>query len=290
MKIRFLLPALLLPFVPLASAEESPVVPLRIHFVEPLKKLAAAIGPKLTEQGIKVKISGVGGASEAFAALGLDLSDIAVTPRPMTGEERAAFPEKPFTEFEMGKQALVLIVPEILWQNGIQTLSREQAAGIYEGKITNWNQLGGPNRSVKFFNPAPGKGVWESFVAWLYGDPMKAAAGHFDTVDSDENASLTVQFNSGALSVVHLRWANRKDVYPLAIKDDSGGIVEPSLENIASGKYPLCRSIFITLAGKPLGDRRRVIEWLNGPEGRELLEKNDIIPASAFSRKAGSGK
>ena len=246
--------------------------------------------PKLIEGGIKVKLTAGGVSADAFAALGGETADLVLTLRPMSGEERATYPEKAFHEFEIGKQAIALIVPEILWNNGIRALTREQTAGIYEKQLTNWNQLGGPNRTINFFNPARGQGVWEMFASWLYGDAAKAAAGHFDSVENSENAAAAVQFNSGGLSVAYVRWANEKDVFALPIKDDSGALCKPSLEDVASGKYPLCRSVYLALAGKPLGKRREVIDFFTGPGGRETLLHNDIIPAADLAGKAGSAK
>jgi phosphate transport system substrate-binding protein len=280
--------SVLLAWAPSAGADDA--TPLKIQCVAALKGFLSDAAPKLVDDGIKLKPAAGGVSADAFASLGSEMADVVLTLRAMSGEERASYPEKTFHEFELGKQVVVLIVPDILWNNGIRSMTREQAAGIYEKQFTNWNQLGGPNRSVNFFNPARGQGVWEMFASWVYGDPAKAAAGHFESVENGENASAAVQFNSGGLSAAYLRWANGKDVFALPIKDDSGALCEPSLENIASGKYPLCRSIYLTVAGKPLGNRRRVIDFFTGPDVREILLHNDIIPASALAGKSASAK
>jgi len=288
-QIRLVL-SVLLSCAGLAKADDPLPAPLRIQCVAALKSLLSDAAPKLVEDGIKLKLVAGGASSDAFAALGGNRTDLALTLRPMSGEERAAYPEKTFQEFELGKQAVALIIPEILWNNGIRTLTREQAEGIYERQFTNWSQLGGPNRSIQFLNPALGEGVWEMFAAWLYGDPAKAAAAHFQSVENSETAAAAVQFNSGGLSVVYIRWANQKDVFALPIKDDSGALIEPSFENIASGKYPLSRSIYLAVAGKPLGNRRRVIDFFTGKGGREILLHHDVIPTADLAGKGGSAK
>jgi phosphate transport system substrate-binding protein len=275
----------------LARADTPAPAPLKIQCVAPLKSLLSDAASKLVEDGIKLKLVAGGGSSDAFMALGANMADLVLTLRPISGEERAAYPEKAFLEFEIGRQAVALIIPEILWNNKIKALTREQTEGIYEKQYTNWNQLGGPNRSIQFFSPPPGEGVWEMFAAWLYGDPAKAAAAHFPPVENSEKAAAAVQFNSGGLSVAYVRWANQKDVFALPIKDDSGALIEPSFENIASGKYPLSRSIYLAVAGKPLGNRRRVIDFFTGPASREILLHHDIIPAADIAPQSrGSTK
>jgi phosphate transport system substrate-binding protein len=273
-----------------AKPDDSLPAPLKIQAVAALKSLVSDSASKLIGEDMRIKPVAGGGSSDAYAALGEGTADFVLTLRPMTGEERANYPEKDFREFEIGKQAVALIIPEFLWSNGVKFLTREQVAAIYERRLTNWKELGGPNRSIEFLNPVVGQGVWEMFATWLYGDPARAAAGHFATVENSENAAAAVQFNSGGLSAAYIRWANQKDVFALPIKDESGALLEPSPENIASGKYPLSRSIYLAEAGKPLGDRRRVIDFFTGQAGRETLIRNDIIPASDVAGKGSSAK
>lgn len=277
--------------VPSSAKADAPKGPLlKIQCVAALKGLVSDAAPKLTEDGSKLKPVAGGGSLDAYAALGAGTADVVLALRPMSGEERAAYPEKEFHDFELGKQAIALIVPEILWNRGIRALTRDQITGIYERRFTNWDELGGPRRSIEFLNPEPGLGVWEMFASWLYGDPSRAAAGRFQSVANSEAAAAAVQYNSGGLSLAYLRWANQKDVFALPIKDDSGALVEPSLENIASGKYPLSRSIYLAISGKPLGKRRQVIDLLTGRAGREMLLRNDIIPVEDLPGKGASTK
>jgi phosphate transport system substrate-binding protein len=289
-KFRPILLALLFFFRAAPGKADDEPAPVKIQSVTALKSLLSDAAGKLKEEGIPTKPKAGGASADLFAQLGEGEIDLALTLRSITPEERANYPEKEFREYELGKQAIVLIIPEILWTNGIKALTREQVQGIYEGRFTNWNQLGGPNRSIKFFNPVRGQSVWEMFAAWLYSDEAKAAPGHFETVENGENAAATVQFNSGALSVAYIRWANQKDVFAVPIKEDNGAVVAPTLENIASGKYPLSRTIYLAETGKPLGDRRSVIDYFTGPEGRKILLRNDIIPTTMLAGKSVSAK
>jgi phosphate transport system substrate-binding protein len=273
-----------------AKADASHVPLLKIQCVAALKGLVSDAAPKLTEDGTKLKPAAGGGSADAYSALGTGTADFVLTLRPMSGEERAAYPEKEFHEFELGKQAVALIIPEFLWERGIRSLTRDQIVGIFERRFTNWDELGGPRRSIEFLNPEPGLGVWEMFASWLYGDPSRAAAGRFQSVANSEIAAAAVQFNSGGISLAYLRWANQKDVFALPIKDDSGALIAPNLENIASGKYPLTRSIYLATAGRAFGKRRQVIDLFTGRDMREILLRNDIIPDADLAGKGGSTK
>ncbi len=67
-----------------------------------------------------------------------------------------------------------MIVAKDVWDGGVKALSKEQIRDIYEGRITNWKDAGGKDQRIVFFNKEPGRGTWEVFAHWVYGDPKKA--------------------------------------------------------------------------------------------------------------------
>ena len=48
--------------------------------------------------------------------------------------------------------------------------------------------------------------------------------------------------------------------------------VEPTVENIRSGKYPFVAESYLVTAGEPEGDTARLASFLSSPEGRALVE------------------
>jgi ABC-type phosphate transport system substrate-binding protein len=47
---------------------------------------------------------------------------------------------------------------------------------------------------------------------------------------------------------------------------------------VASGKYPLVRGAYVVVGDRPVGDKKKVIDFLLGPEGQEIVGKSDLIP------------
>ena len=162
-----------------ASAEEAAPVTLRVQAVESLKKLPTSAAPKLAEQGIKLKVAEGGGTADAVFALGTEAADVALTVRSITGEEVASFPDKAFEEIEIGKQVVALLASDILWQSGVRSLTRENARRIYESKLTNWSELGGPAATIKFFNPVRGPGRLGNLRHMALRRPGESGAGAF---------------------------------------------------------------------------------------------------------------
>jgi len=242
-------------------------------------------GPALKEKGIEVKITVESGSGNAAVALGYDVADIAMMLRPLNTTERASFPDKRFVEERIGSQAIALIVPRDVWEGGVRSISRNQMIGIYEGSIKSWKELGGEDKPIKFFNSERGRGLWEFFAQWAYGDQRKAPLGDdFETVIGGEDARNTVEFNAGSCAFAPPRWADGRGVFALAIKDESGAEIEPTAANIVSLRYPLARPVLLVFSEKPVGSRKRVLEYMLSEAGQALLTKTELVPLDEVGR------
>jgi phosphate transport system substrate-binding protein len=60
---------------------------------------------------------------------------------------------------------------------------------------------------------------------------------------------------------------------------------EPSLENVASGNYPLARSLLMYTLGQPEGEVKEYIDWILSPAGQEIVEKSGYIPVQSGQKK-----
>jgi phosphate transport system substrate-binding protein len=238
----------------------------------------AALLPAMREAGVEARISGEASSAQAVQMIATNQADAAFTIRPMTGEDRSAAPEKPFAEVQIATQATALIVARDVWEGGVRALSKEQVRQIYEGEVTNWKQVGGADRAIKFFNHQHGQGVWEQFVQWIYGEIRRAPLGKFASVVSGEDARNAVEFNGGSMSVAPPRWADGKEVFALALQTAPGTAIEPTPARLLDRTYPLARPVLVVFADKPTGMRQRLVDFLLGQKCKELLVKNGLIP------------
>jgi phosphate transport system substrate-binding protein len=106
----------------------------------------------------------------------------------------------------------------------------------------------------------------------------------WQVVADGADAQTTLQFASGAISVAGLRWADRKDVFPLALIDESGKPIEPTLENVASGVYPMTRPVLMVLANDPAAQRKKFMEFVLSEKGQSLVAAHDFVAQSALKR------
>lgn len=238
----------------------------------------------LEEKGLEIVVSADVGTDGGVAALAEHQVQVALCSRYPTGEERALAPDVVFNEIPIGRQAIALVVSRDVWQGGVHAISRAQMRDLYEGRVTNWKQLGGPDLKIHFFNREERRGAWEVFAKWLYGETRKAVGVSFDVVNTDEEAKEAVGSGAGAISQLALPLADRKSVFALSIRDDDGKIIEPTLAAIAEKKYPMTSPLLLIVDNLPTGAVKVFVDFLIGPQGREIMRKQGYIPIADIEK------
>lgn len=229
------------------------------------------------EKKMDIQVDTQGGSAGGISMLGDGQVQIGMVSKRVSDTDRAKFPKVNFKEIQIGEDAVAMIVPRDVWEGGVQAVTKAQLKGIYEGRVTNWKEVGGPNRRIAFFNKEPGRGTWEAFAHWLYGDAKKAPPVSFPEVGSNEETRNKVGSTRGALSQLSSSWADGKRVFALGIKGDDGKVVEPTPENIAAQKYPMSRPLFLLTNGEPAGDARTFVGFLLSPSGQALVKKHGYL-------------
>lgn len=243
--------------------------------VNPVVVEAAAL---LTEElGMTIRIDTLGGSSGGIAALGDGRADVAMSSRPLQPSDLDKYPATRFQPLRIGLDALALVVSRDVWEGGIRALSKDEVRRIYEGKLTTWRQLGGPDRRIVFFNKEPGRGTWEVFASWLYGDSESAPLVSLPEVGSNEEARSKVASTRGAISQLSAAWADGETTFALAIRDDDGHPVVPSVENVQRHAYPLSRTLLLITNGRPGGEVRVLLDFLRSRRGQRIVVRHGYL-------------
>ena len=59
---------------------------------------------------------------------------------------------------------------------------------------------------------------------------------------------------------------------------EGGEVIEPTLANIHSGKFPLARNLNFVIAGEPRGLVREFLDFLYSSEGRSIVKASGYVP------------
>jgi phosphate transport system substrate-binding protein len=242
---------------------------VNLPVAEAAEELRAAIG-------MRIQVDTQGGSSGGIAMLGEGLAQIGMSSKHLSDADRARFSTVNFREIHIGEDAVAMIVSRDVWEGGVRALSREQLAGIYEGRVTNWKQVGGLDRRIAFFNKEPGRGTWEVFAQWVYGGAKQAPLVSFPEVGGNEEARNKVATTRGALSQLSASWADGQRVFALGLKVGDE-IVEPTPANIATRKYPMSRPLLLLTNDEPTGNARVFVDFVLGKRGQELVRKHGYL-------------
>lgn len=243
-------------------------------------QILKAAEPLIKEElGVELRVNSEGGSTVGFMAVGAGVAQLAMMTRQIEPPDRALFPASSFDEAQIGWQVLVPAVARDVWESGIRALTRDQIRGIYEGDIRNWNQIGGADQPIKFYNPKRGRGVWELFAKWLYTDLNRAPLGEkFESVVLYTDARDAVFTNLGSISVMPPDLADGKTVFALGIKEPDGKITQPTPELLQAKKYPLSCPLMIVSGRRIAGDSRHLINFLLAPRGQAIVKSLSFAP------------
>lgn len=237
------------------------------------------------ENKMDIQVDTQGGSSGGISMLGEGLVQIGMVSKHVNEEDRSKFPKCAYREIQVGEDAVALIVSKDVWEGGVHSLTKTQIKSIYESEVKNWKEVGGADKRIAFFNKEPGRGTWEVFANWLYGDHKKAPQVSFPEVGGNEETRNKVASTRGALSQLSSSWADGKTVFALSIKDDNGVVIDPSIDNIATHKYPLSRPLALITNGQPSGVAKTFVDFMLGDRGQALMQKHGYLALAQLKVK-----
>jgi phosphate transport system substrate-binding protein len=213
--------------------------------------------------GVKVAVQG-GGSSVGIEQAAKGTVDIGSSSRELKPEEK----KLGLQEIMFARDGIAVIVHP---SNKVESLTLEQIRDIFAGRITNWKDVGGEDGKIVVINREAGsgtRGAFEEIV--MEGEELVKSIEQTSTgavraaVASDPNAI-------GYVSLTGLS----SDVKPLKVNG-----VSPTHQNIKDGKYPIARPFLYLVKGEPSGPVKAYLDFVKSEKGREILEKEGVIPVS----------
>lgn len=160
--------------------------------------------------------------------------------------------------------------------NPIKQLTVEQVRNIYMGKITNWKEVGGPNKKIVSISRDTNSGTYETFHK-LVMKKQKIAEG-CEYAGSNGAVRSRVQSTPNAIGYAGLGFVD-KTVKALSING-----IYPTRKTVSSGKYPIARPLFMFTDGYPkMGSHVYQFVTLHlTKQGQEIVERIGFVPVTAY--------
>lgn len=222
-----------------------------------------------------------GGSGTGLSSLISGTCDIAMSSRNIKDKEIALAQKKGIypEEIKVALDGLAVVVNP---KNNVDKLTIEQLAGIFSGKIRNWNELGGPDEKIVILSREVNSGTHVYFKEHVLrmGDPggrEEFAPGAL-MLSSSQAIADEVAGNPAAIGYYGMGYISAKQ-RPVAIASDgSSQYVAPAIDNVLSGTYPISRPLFIYTNGEPKGLVKKFIDFALSAEGQKIVLITDFVP------------
>jgi len=259
------------------GAEAGSAATLRISGSTTVNPVAADAAEALRSDKLRITVDSQGGSAGGIAQLGAGEVDIAMSSKPITDSDRTMFPGVDFVATEIGKDAVGVVVRREVVNGGLKSLTKDQLRELFEGRVKNWSEIGGPNLAVFVYDKEPGRGTREVLDAYLYGKGVKAPpppqSDAFAIVGGNEETRAKLLSTPGSVGPLSSSFVDGVDQL-VAVPVEG---VAPTPANVADGRYPMARPLFFLTDGPPEGEARRFIDYAVGPEGQKLLNKHGYL-------------
>jgi phosphate transport system substrate-binding protein len=230
--------------------------------------------------GAKFSLSG-GGSGEGIKALMDRSAEIANSSREIKANEVQLAKSKGVNPVAH-TVAIDAIVPIVHPKNRVNNLTIDQLSQIYQGKITNWKEVGGDDLQIVVISRDSSSGTFE---AWGEMVLHKAKVTPRAQLQASNGAIVqAVSKNRYAIGYIGLGYIN-KAIRPLTVNG-----VQASAGTAISKEYPVARPLYMYTNGKPAGDVEKYIRFVLSPAGQKLAAKTGFVPLSDKPVKSVKGK
>ncbi len=156
-------------------------------------------------------------------------------------------------------------------KSSITDLTKEELISIYTGEVTNWSAFDGDSEPIIVVGREAGSGTRGAFEELL---EIEDTCAYANELDSTGAVLAKVASTPGAIGYVSL------DVVDDTVKAVSLDGTEPTVENIQSGSYFLCRPFVMATKGEISEQSPLVQQWfayLTSDEGKAVIEGAGLI-------------
>jgi phosphate transport system substrate-binding protein len=195
--------------------------------------------------------------------------------------------------FVVAVDGLSIVVNE---KNPIEQLTMAQVGALYRGEIKNWKAAGEFAKPVSLYGRQSNSGTYVFMQEFVLGNKNYST----DMKEMNGNAQIIegIIQDEGAVGYVGVGYLFdekgqvRKGLKVLKIsKEPNGtGYLPTDKAAVESGAYPISRPLFMATNGKPKGTAAEFLQWILGPEGQAIVEREGFFTVGEGKYKAENDK
>ena len=222
-----------------------------------------ALGPEglnafKEESGVELDLW-VGSSSSAVYRLMNGFADVAST------VERLQFSAQDYgyVEVPFCKAPLIVITNA---QTPVRNISSDQLRDIFNGTITNWKQLGGPDQTIVVVIPEKNTGAFKNF--------RQLALKRFDV-----RYDFMAYRSSDVVTLVHrIPWSVSFISQGAHTVDEAIRIIQVDGKKPGDPDYPYHQIFSLVTKGQPAGTAKQLVDFAFSEKLRNIMKKYGIQP------------
>ncbi len=174
------------------------------------------------------------------------------------------------TMYPVAWDALAIIIHP---SNPVNSLDMQQVRDIYEGRISNWSEVGGPDLPLKLF-VRQGKisGVGYAIRQYIFEDSEREFVTEH-TFKSSGPLEQAVEEDPSAIGITGISSARKREVKIIGF-----GGMDPTFENVRDGHYGLYRPLFLVTGPQPSPRVKEFIAFATSEDGKQIIRDNQTVP------------
>jgi len=199
-------------------------------------------------------------------------SDIGMASREVTSDEISQFGDK-FKENLVGYDGIVIAVSKQIYDAGVTILTKDQVKKVYNGEITNWKELGGPDDQILVVAREQGSGTRDTFNEDIMGSKAAETPGVNTVAGSNAEVRTAITGSDKAIGYLGFSYAEDGQVGMITLDG-----VAPSANTIKDGSYELARKLYFYTFGDATAGAQAFIDFMTGAEGQKVAEEYGFVP------------
>lgn len=231
--------------------------------VQPVaEKLGEAF--KAANPDVQIDVQG-GGSSVGVKSAGEGTVDIGNASREIKDSEIDTYPD--LVIHTIARDGIAIVVNPGVTVDG---LTRADVQAIFAGEITNWSEVGGPDKAIVVVSREEGSGTRAAFEEMVMGEEAVIV----DTAilqPSNGAVKTTVSTTDDAIGFLSFGYL---DASVKAVDIDG---VKATVDNAKSGTYPIVRPLNMLTNGEPTGVVKAFLDFVMSAEGQAVVEEEGYL-------------
>ncbi|QEH68407.1 phosphate ABC transporter substrate-binding protein [Cellulosilyticum sp. WCF-2] len=230
---------------------------------EPMEQLAEKYKETVPDANIEVQGNG---SSAGIKAVADGTADMGMSSRELSEEEKGL----DLTETVIAHDAIAVVVNTT---NEVTNLTKEQIKDIYEGKITNWSQVGGKDENIIVVTREAGsgtRGAFEELLGLLTTDKASTIIDRALVSEGTGSIMATVASKENAIGYISLGYRNET----VKLVEVDG--VMPSAETVLANEYMISRPLLLLTSNNTSDEAKALLDYIVGAEGQSVIAEKYI--------------